>query len=190
MADLATLLIAYVAWVLCQLAIDRNLQGVGAGPKLPGTDDDSESAPGSRLQTMLPLLRAAFGIVIAVIAALIVLSRLGIDTAPLIAGAGVLGLAISFGSQSLVRDIISGLFYMWDDAFRVGEYLDTGRLKGTVEKLGIRSLKLRHQNGPLHTIPYGQLGAVTNLSRDYATIKFNLRLQPRTAIDAVRQNRE
>jgi moderate conductance mechanosensitive channel len=183
----ATLLIAYVAWVLCRLAIDRHLQGVSVGPKLPGVDDDSESAPGSRLQTMLPLLRAAFGILIAVIAALIVLSRLGVDTAPLIAGAGVFGLAISFGSQSLVRDIISGLFYMWDDAFRVGEYIDTGRLKGTVEKLGVRSLKLRHHNGPLHTIPYGQLGAVTNLSRDFATTKFNLRLEPGTDVELVRR---
>ena len=187
MAALATLLIAYVSWVLCRLTIDRHLQGVSVGPKLPGSDDDSEAAPGSRLQTMLPLLRAAFGIVIAVIAALIVLSRLGLDTAPLIAGAGVFGLAISFGSQSLVRDIISGLFYMWDDAFRVGEYLDTVRLKGTVEKLGIRSLKLRHHNGPLHTIPYGQLGAVTNLSRDFATTKFNLRLEPGTDVELVRR---
>jgi len=124
---------------------------------------------------------------VAVIAALIVLSRLGIDTAPLIAGAGVFGLAISFGSQSMVRDIISGLFYMSDDAFRVGEYIDTGRLKGTVEKLGIRSLKLRHHNGPLHTIPYGQLGAVTNLSRDFATIKFNLKLEPGTDVELVRR---
>jgi moderate conductance mechanosensitive channel len=186
-AALATLLIAYVAWVLCRLTIDRHLQGVGGGPKLPGSDEDGESAPGSRLQTMLPLLRAALGIVIAVIAALIVLSRLGINTAPLIAGAGVFGLAISFGSQSLVRDIISGLFYMWDDAFRVGEYIDSGRLKGTVEKLGIRSLKLRHHNGPLHTIPYGQLGAVTNLSRDFATIKFNLKLEPGSDVELVRR---
>jgi small-conductance mechanosensitive channel len=76
---------------------------------------------------------------------------------------------------------------MWDDAFRVGEYIDTGRLKGTVEKLGIRSLKLRHHNGPLHTIPYGQLGAVTNLSRDFATIKFNLKLEPGTDIELVRR---
>jgi small-conductance mechanosensitive channel len=129
----------------------------------------------------------AFGVVIAVLATLIVLSRLGVDTAPLIAGAGVFGLAVSFGSQSLVRDIISGLFYMWDDAFRVGEYIDTGRLKGTVEALGIRSVKLRHHNGPLHTIPYGQLGAVTNQSRDFATIKFNLRLEPGTDIEVVRK---
>jgi small-conductance mechanosensitive channel len=121
------------------------------------------------------------------VAVLIVLSGLGVNTAPLIAGAGVFGLAVSFGSQSLVRDVISGLFYMWDDAFRVGEYIDTGRLKGTVEHLGVRSVRLRHQNGPLHTIPYGQLGAVTNLSRDFATIKFNLRFDPRTDIELVRR---
>jgi small-conductance mechanosensitive channel len=172
---------------LGRLAIERHLLEVGGGPKLPGADAEEELSPGSRLQTMLPMLRVGFGVIIAVLAALIVLSRLGVDTAPLIAGAGVFGLAISFGSQSLVRDIISGVFYMWDDAFRVGEYIDTGRLKGTVEALGIRSVKLRHHNGPLHTIPYGQLGAVTNQSRDFATIKFNLRLEPGTDIELVRK---
>jgi moderate conductance mechanosensitive channel len=182
-----TLFVAYVAWELIRLGIDRHLQNTGGGPKLPGTDDDDETAPGSRLQTILPMVRVAFGVLLAVVVTLIVLSRLGIDTAPLIAGAGVFGLAISFGAQSLVRDVISGLFYLWDDAFRVGEYIDTGRLKGTVEALGIRSVKLRHHNGPLHTIPYGQLGAVTNQSRDFATIKFNLRLEPGTDIELVRK---
>jgi small-conductance mechanosensitive channel len=186
-AALLTLFVAIIAWELARLGIDRHLQNVGGGPRLPGTDDEDETAPGSRLQTMLPMLRVAFGVVIAVLATLIVLSRLGVDTAPLIAGAGVFGLAVSFGAQSLVRDIISGLFYMWDDAFRVGEYIDTGRLKGTVEALGVRSVKLRHHNGPLHTIPYGQLGAVTNQSRDFATIKFNLRLEPGTDIELVRK---
>jgi small-conductance mechanosensitive channel len=180
-----TLLIASVSWELARMTIDRHLLGAHRGPHLPGGED--EASPGSRMQTVLPMLRAAFGIVIAVVAALIVLSHLGVNTAPLIAGAGVFGLAISFGSQSLVRDIISGLFYMWDDAFRVGEYIDTGRLKGTVEALGIRSVKLRHHNGPLHTIPYGQLGAVTNQSRDFATIKFNLRLEPGTDVELVRR---
>jgi small-conductance mechanosensitive channel len=185
-AAIGTLFVAFVVWELVRLVIDRHLQAA-AGPGAPGADDDDAAAPASRLQTVLPLLRAAFAVVIGVLAALIVLSRLGVDTAPLIAGAGVFGLAVSFGSQSLVRDIISGLFYMWDDAFRVGEYIDTGRLKGTVETLGIRSVKLRHQNGPVHTIPYGQLGAVTNLSRDFATIKFNLRFDPRTDIELVRK---
>src|SRR5947209_5245159 len=183
-----TLFAAYLAWELIRLAIDRNLQDVPGGPKLPGSaDDDGESTPASRRQTIPPTARAFVGVAVGVVAVLIVLSRLGVDTAPLIAGAGVFGLAVSFGSQSLVRDIISGLFYMWDDAFRVGEYIDTGRLKGTVESLGVRSVKLRHHNGPLHTIPYGQLGAVTNLSRDFATIKFNLRLEPGTDIELVRK---
>ncbi len=186
-AALLTLFVAYIAWELARLAIDRHLQNVASGPKLPGSNDDDEASPGSRLQTILPMLRAAFGVLIGVVVTLIVLSHLGIDTAPLIAGAGVFGLAISFGAQSLVRDIISGLFYLWDDAFRVGEYIDTGRLKGTVEALGIRSVKVRHHNGPLHTIPYGQLGAVTNQSRDFATIKFNLRLERGTEIELVRK---
>jgi small-conductance mechanosensitive channel len=181
-----SLFAAYMLWELTRLGIDRHLHVGGSGPKLPG-DDDEQTTPGSRLQTMLPMLRAAAGAIIAVIALLTVLSHLGIDTAPLIAGAGVFGLAISFGAQSLVRDIISGLFYIWDDAFRVGEYIDTGRLKGTVEALGIRSVKVRHHNGPLHTIPYGQLGAVTNQSRDFATIKFNLRLEPGSEIELVRK---
>jgi small-conductance mechanosensitive channel len=187
-AAIGTLFVAYVVWELVRLEIDRHLQDAVGGPAMPGAgDDDEELSPASRLQTILPLLRAAFAVVITVLTALIVLSRLGVDTAPLIAGAGVFGLAVSFGSQSLVRDIISGLFYMWDDAFRVGEYIDTGRLKGTVETLGIRSVKLRHQNGPLHTIPYGQLGAVSNLSRDFATMKFNLRFEPDTDIELVRK---
>ena len=187
LAAVGTLFVAYVAWELVRLAIDRHLHAAGGGVGLPSADDDDAAAPASRLQTILPLLRAAFAVAIGVLAVLIALSRLGVDTAPLIAGAGVFGLAVSFGSQSLVRDVISGLFYMWDDAFRVGEYIDTGRLKGTVETLGMRSVKLRHQNGPLHTIPYGQLGAVTNLSRDFATIKFNLRFDPRTDIELVRK---
>ena len=184
----ATSFIAYLAWELVRLAIDRHLQDVTVGPKLPGADsEDDESTTGSRLQTILPMVRAVFAAVIAIVALLIVLSDLGINTAPLIAGAGVFGLAISFGSQSLVRDIISGLFYMWDDAFRIGEYIDTGRLRGLVEAIGVRSIKLRHHNGPLHTIPYGQLGAVTNLSRDFSTLKFNLRLELGTDIELVRK---
>jgi small-conductance mechanosensitive channel len=183
-----TLFIAFLVWELARLAIDRHLQDVATGPKMPGSDaEEEESVTGSRLQTILPMLRAVFAAVIAVVALLIVLSHLGVDTAPLIAGAGVFGLAISFGSQSLVRDIISGLFYMWDDAFRIGEYIDTGRLRGIVEAIGVRSIKLRHHNGPLHTVPYGQLGAVTNLSRDFATMKFNLRLEIGTDIELVRK---
>jgi small-conductance mechanosensitive channel len=185
-AAVLMLFAAYLLSQLVQLAIDH-LEGA-SGAALPGeADDDEEITPATRLQTILPLMRAACTVLIGVVTALTILSELGVNTAHLIAVAGVFGLAVSFGSQSLVRDVISGLFYMWDDAFRVGEYIDTGRLKGTVENLGVHSVRLRHQNGPLHTIPYGQLGTVTNLSRDFATIKFNLRFDPRTDVETVRK---
>ena len=121
------------------------------------------------------------------VAVLLALSQLGIEITPLLAGAGVFGLALSFGSQALVRDIVSGVFFMFDDAFRVGEYIDTGKLKGTVEMLSLRSVRLRHQNGQVHTIPYGQLSAITNYSRDWQTVKFNLRLARDTDIEKVRK---
>ena len=74
------------------------------------------------------------------------------------AGASVVGVAIGFGAQTLVRDIISGMFYLLDDAFRVGEYIQSGNYKGTVESFSLRSVKLRHHRGPLYTVPFGVLG--------------------------------
>ena len=151
-------------------------------PKLrnvfPGEDEEAtEPEAQSRLATALPLVRVTIlGLVIG-LTTLIVLSTLGLDIGPLLAGFGVIGLAISFGSQALVRDIVSGIFFMADDAFRIGEYIDTGRLKGTVEKITLRSVQLRHQSGLVHTIPFGQLQAITNASRDWATVKFNIRLE-------------
>jgi len=115
------------------------------------------------------------------------LTSLGINITPLIACASVVGLAISFGSQSLVRDIVSGIFYLADDAFRVGEYIDCGKAKGTVEGFTVRSLRLRHQNGQIHTIPFGQLGQITNFSRDWATLKFNLRFARDTDVEQLRK---
>ena len=99
----------------------------------------------------------------------------------------VFGIAISFGSQTLVKDIVSGIFYLSDDAFRVGEYIDCGKAKGTVEGFTLRSIKMRHQNGQIHTIPFGQLGQITNFSRDWTTVKFNLRLARNTDIEKVRK---
>lgn len=112
---------------------------------------------------------------------------MGVNIAPLLAGASIFGLAISFGSQALVRDIVSGIFFIADDAFRIGEYIDTGKLKGTVEAITIRSVKLRHQNGQVHTIPFGQLLSVTNFSRDWSTVKFNLRLARDSDVEKLRK---
>jgi small-conductance mechanosensitive channel len=126
-------------------------------------------------------------IVIGVVALLVALDDFGINITPLIAGASVVGLAISFGSQTLVRDIVSGIFYLADDAFRVGEYIDCGKAKGTVEGFTLRSIRLRHQNGQVHTIPFGQLGQITNFSRDWITLKFNLRFARDTDLEKLRK---
>src|SRR4029453_16731413 len=87
----------------------------------------------------------------------------------------------------LVRDIVSGIFYLSDDAFRVGEYIDCGRAKGTVEGFTLRSIRLRHQNGQVHTIPFGQLGQIANHSRDWTRVKFNLRFARNTDLEKVRK---
>jgi moderate conductance mechanosensitive channel len=112
--------------------------------------------------------------VLAVVAVLMALSALGVEIGPLIAGAGIVGVAIGFGSQTLVKDIITGIFYLLDDAFRVGEYIQSGSYKGTVESFGFRSVKLRHHRGPLFTVPFGVLGAVQNMSRDWVIDKMTV----------------
>jgi small-conductance mechanosensitive channel len=180
-----TLFIGYVAWRYLHQWTEERLHAVAAG--LGPEADDEVAAPASRLTTALPMLRILAGITILVVAALLALSQLGVEITPLLAGAGVFGLAVSFGSQALVRDIVSGVFFMLDDAFRVGEYIDTGRLKGTVERISLRSVRLRHQNGQVHTIPYGQLTAITNFSRDWQTVKFTLRLARNVDLERVRK---
>ena len=157
------------------------------GPSMPGEDDDQDEAIQTRLGSVLPMLRAfALGMAVGV-TALVLLSRIGVDIGPMLAGFGIFGLALSFGSQALVRDIVSGIFFIADDAFRVGEYIDTGRLKGTVEKITLRSVQLRHQSGQVHTIPLGQIASVTNASRDWATVKFNIRLDRGVDVEQARK---
>lgn len=102
------------------------------------------------------------------------LAEMGVEIGPLIAGASVVGVAIGFGAQSFVRDVIAGMFFLLDDAFRVGEYIVSGNYKGTVEGFSLRSIKLRHHRGPVYTVPFGLLGAIQNQSRDWVIDKLAL----------------
>ena len=122
-----------------------------------------------------------------IITLLMVLSSLGIEIGPLIAGAGVVGVAIGFGAQTLVKDVIAGIFYLLDDAFRVGEYIQSGTYKGTVESFSLRSVKLRHHRGYLFTVPFGELGAVQNMSRDWVIDKFSINVDYQTDIEKARK---
>ena len=126
-------------------------------------------------------------VVLTVMAVLMALSALGVEVGPLIAGAGVVGVAIGFGSQTLVKDVISGVFFLLDDAFRVGEYIESGSIRGTVEGFSLRSIKLRHHRGYLHTVPFGSLDKITNYSRDWVIDKVTLGLTYDTDLDKVKR---
>jgi small-conductance mechanosensitive channel len=112
---------------------------------------------------------------------------LGVQIGPLIAGAGVVGVAVGFGSQTIVKDIISGMFYLLDDAFRVGEYIQSGSYKGSVESFSLRSIKLRHHRGPLYTVPFGELGAIQNMSRDWVIDKLTVGVTYDTDLDKAKK---
>ncbi|TNF86705.1 MAG: mechanosensitive ion channel family protein, partial [Gammaproteobacteria bacterium] len=181
-----TILLAWALWGVIRISIERKLEGEKGAE---GESDEAEAGGlgGTRTETILPLIRAFIKITLIVMTVLICLSSLGVNIGPLIAGAGVVGLAIGFGAQTLVRDIVSGFFYLLDDAFRIGEYVVIDQIRGTVEKISIRSFQLRHHNGPVHTIPYGEIRSLTNWSRDWAIMKFELRIPYETDIEKVRK---
>ncbi|HXH02289.1 MAG TPA: mechanosensitive ion channel domain-containing protein [Candidatus Competibacteraceae bacterium] len=105
----------------------------------------------------------------------------------LLAGAGVVGIAVGFGAQKRVQNILSGIFFLIDDAFRRGEYIEAGGLRGTVEAINMRSLRLRHHLGAVQTLSYSEIATVKNLSRDWVTMKLELRLPCDVDIEKVRK---
>jgi small-conductance mechanosensitive channel len=179
---LAIVLLADLAWLVAASLIDRTL----ATAQLEA-DNDLEANRRARLRTLLPIVRGTLAAVLVVMTALMALSALGIQVGPLLAGAGVVGLAVGFGAQTLVRDLFAKFSYLLDDAFRVGEYIESGNYKGTVEHLGGRSIRLRHHRGPVFTIPYGQLGAVKNSSRDWVIDKMMIGITFDSDLDKARK---
>jgi len=178
------LIAGVIVWQLIKARIDQKLR-----EEMPMASEEAEEGGGvgSRSATLLMLLRKFVFAVLFVILALTILSSLGINIAPLIAGAGVVGLAIGFGSQTLVKDIIAGVFFLIDDAFRVGDYVEAGAAKGTVAQIGLRSMKLRHPRGQVYTIPFGDLKTVTNFSRDYIITKLDFRVRYDADLEKIRK---
>lgn len=181
-----TVLLAYVIWQVAQHAIDRRIKADGGG-EMVESEGEGGGKGATRLATLLPLLRKFLFITILVMAVMVVLSALGVNVGPLLAGAGVIGIAIGFGAQTLVKDIVSGVFFLVDDAFRLGEYVDIGDVKGTVEAINVRSLVLRHHRGPLHTVPFGEIKYLTNYSRDWVIMKLEFRVTYDTDINKVKK---
>lgn len=165
---------ALVTWEAVNAMIDRHLMKNGAA-------GDSSA----RARTLLPLVRNVVLVVLVVMMALIVLSEIGVNIAPLLAGAGVVGVAVGFGSQKLVQDVITGAFILFEDTIAVGDYVKIGSFAGTVEGLTIRTLRLRDASGQLHTLPFSAVSSVSNLSREFGCHVFEIGVGYREDIDSV-----
>ncbi|MDP9711668.1 UNVERIFIED_ORG: small-conductance mechanosensitive channel [Pseudomonas fluorescens] len=169
-------LVTWLLWVVLDTAIQEALK--------PPVSKRLVRQPSTRVKTILPLLRNAIKIILVVICAITTMANLGINVAPLLAGAGVVGLAIGFGSQQLVQDVITGLFIIIEDTLSIGDWvvLDSGHA-GTVEGLTIRTLRLRDGKGFVHSVPFGQIKAVTNQSRQFAFAFFSVQFTYDTDVD-------
>ncbi|MBC7950526.1 MAG: mechanosensitive ion channel [Rhodospirillaceae bacterium] len=173
----AVLLAALVVWELVSGSIERYLAA---------TDHDGNSiARSARARTLLPLIRNALLIVLVVMVSLIVLAELGVNIAPLLAGAGVVGVAIGFGSQTLVKDVITGAFILFEDTISVGDAVKVNGNAGTVEAMSIRAIRLRDNTGSMHTIPFSSVASVVNMSREYAFANIEVSVDWREDTDRV-----
>lgn len=174
-AILQIAVISYLTFILWQV-----VNSVADFYGRTGTDrpDPAEAQAGvqSRFGTLIPLAKIALLVGLVLVSTISILSAIGVDVLPLFAGAGIIGLAIGLGSQTLVKDVVSGIFFLIDDAFRIGEYVDLGFAKGTVESISIRSMRLRHHLGTVHTVPYGNITTVANMSRDWVIMRVEFRV--------------
>lgn len=175
--------VSYTVWVVASYFMDPHMPTKGTS----GPGDEGGGVGSSRISTLMPILKKILLTALVIITVMVYLSGLGVDIGPLLAGAGIVGIALGFGAQALVKDVISGMFYLVDDAFRKGEYIEIGDIRGTVESISIRSFQLRHHNGPIHTIPYGEISSLTNYSRDWVIMKFEIRIPFETDVEMVRK---
>lgn len=179
---IGTVFSTWLAWILLDTAILQALSPAAGRARLQ---------PSTRARTILPLLRNGLKVTLVVAAGIGVLSNLGVNVTPLVAGAGVIGLAVGFGAQSLAQDLITGIFILMEDTISVGDTVDVGVATGTVISLTIRTVRLRDGVGAIHSIPFSQIKTVRNLSRDYSFADFEVRVamdaDPRQAIELVRE---
>jgi moderate conductance mechanosensitive channel len=170
------LFVALAIWEIFAGAIDRYLNGI----------DSTGTQRRTRIRTLVPLLRTAMLSVLVVLTSLIILSHIGMDITPLLAGAGVVGVAIGFGSQALVKDIITGLFILMEDQVAIGDVVDVGKdHAGVVEAITVRTIRLRDQAGTVHTVPFSEVTTVKNLTRDFANVVARITISNDENIDRV-----
>lgn len=167
---------AVLVWEFATSAIERYLRR--------RTEEGKATA---RVRTLLPLARNALLVVLSVMVVLIVLSEIGVDIGPLLAGAGVIGLAVGFGAQKMVQDVITGAFLLFEDALAVGDVVTVAGTGGLVEGLSIRSIRLRDLSGNVHTIPFSSVDQVTNMTKEFSYYLMDIGVAYREDTDYVAQ---
>ena len=162
---------AALFWEVASAMIERQLTG--------------DREPGARARTLLPLLRRTLLIVTVTVSGFVVLSEIGVDIGPLLAGAGVVGLAVGFGAQTLVKDVITGFFILAEDQFAAGDVISVSGITGTVEDITIRTIRLRDLGGNVHVLPFSSVSTVTNMTKDYSQHVFDIGVAYREDVDEV-----
>lgn len=148
-------------------------------------EEGNDLVHSARVRTLLPLIRNVLLVVITVMAVMVTMSELGIDIAPLLAGAGVIGLAIGFGAQTLVKDFITGMFILFEDSIQVGDVATVGGKTGVVEGITVRTVRLRDLSGTVYTIPFSAVDTIDNLTKDFSYAVVDVGVAYREDVDYV-----
>ena len=136
-------------------------------------------------KTLVPVINTVLKIAACFIGGIIILERLGVNTTPILAGAGIVGLAVGFGAQTFVKDLINGLFILFEESLRVGDYADLGKNEGIVEGIGLRTVKLRDVSGNVHIVPNSSIDAVINMSKEFSRSVIDIGVAYREDVDEV-----
>jgi small-conductance mechanosensitive channel len=171
-----TVLLALAVWEAVNLTLERHLARLTR---------QAQIARIARLRTLLPILRTVLLVAVLTLTGLMVLSEIGVNTAPLLASAGIIGIAIGFGAQKLVQDVITGLFLLLENAMQVGDVISLAGLSGTVEHLSVRTIHLRAEDGSVYVIPFSSVTTVTNMTRDYGQAVIQVSVDNKESVDHV-----
>mgnify|MGYP001488313523 CR=1 FL=1 len=174
-------LIVVLALIINRLLKRLIIRTVRASVK--SDENTTEDAEKKREDTLIRIFTGALNIVVIIVALMMILGELGIEIGPLIAGAGIVGLAVGFGGQYLIRDIITGLFLMLENQYRIGDVVDIEGLSGAVEDISLRKTTLRNLDGTVHHIPHGSITKVSNLSKDFARVNMDMGVAYSTDIE-------
>jgi len=176
---LAIVIMTYISMKLAQWIIGRFLKVTVQRRKRKNAEYHK------RLNTLIGILRQAIHLILALTAMAMILNELGIKIGPIIAAAGVMGLAVGFGAQSLVKDVISGFFILLEDQLRVGDVVEVAGKGGVVERVTLKMTILRDLAGNVHYIPNGQIDVVTNMTKEYSCYVFDIGVAYKENVDEV-----